>query len=54
METTQRISLYSSPYLKLEIHHVFLIFFFDFSQTKLENKKGEQVLPRGERGEGAQ
>jgi hypothetical protein len=46
METTQRISLYSYLYLKLACHD-FLIIFYVFSSTKSENKRVDQVLPRG-------
>jgi hypothetical protein len=47
MEATQGISLYSYLYLKLAYHHVFL-FSYVFSSTKLENKRVEQVLLRGQ------
>jgi hypothetical protein len=45
METTQRFSLYSYPYLNLAEHCVFLIIFHVFFFYKIENKKAEQVLP---------
>jgi hypothetical protein len=47
METTQGISLYNYLCLKLAKCHVFLIIFYVFSSTKLENKKAEQVLMGG-------
>jgi hypothetical protein len=46
METTKGISLYSYLYLKLKKAILFFII-YDFSSTKLENKRGEQVLPQG-------
>jgi hypothetical protein len=51
METTQGIFLYSYLYLKLAKCHVFLIIFYVFSSTKLENKRADQVLLEG-KGEG--
>jgi hypothetical protein len=48
METTQGISLYTYLYLKLAkmpYFSFYLLYFF--SSLKLENKRAEQVLPRG-------
>jgi hypothetical protein len=45
MEATLGISLYSYLYLKLAKWYIFLIIFFVFSSTKLENKRAKQVLP---------
>jgi hypothetical protein len=45
MEATLGISLYSYLYLILAKMYVFLIIFYVFSSTKLENKRVEQVLP---------
>jgi hypothetical protein len=47
MEITRGISLYRYLYLKLAKHHVSLIIFYDFSSTKSENRRVEQVLPGG-------
>jgi hypothetical protein len=47
MEISQGISLCSYLYLKLKCH-VFCFVFSLFSSTKLENRRLEQVLPRGE------
>jgi hypothetical protein len=52
MEAMQGISLYSYLYLKLQKCYVFLIIFYAFPSTKLENKRAEQVLPGGEVGGG--
>jgi hypothetical protein len=49
METTQGISLYSYLYLKLAKMPCFSLL-PGFSSTKLENKRGEQVLPGGREG----
>jgi hypothetical protein len=46
MEISQGNSLYRYLYLKQAKCHAFLIFYL-FSSTKLENRKEEQVLPRG-------
>jgi hypothetical protein len=48
METTQEISLYNCPYLKLVKMPWFSYFFYVFSSRKSKNKRAEQVLPRGE------
>jgi hypothetical protein len=40
-ETTERISLYSYPYLELAKIPCFLIIFYVFSSTKLEYKGAE-------------
>jgi hypothetical protein len=45
METAQGISLYSYFYLKLAKMSCFS--YYVFSSTKSENKRAEQVLPRG-------
>jgi hypothetical protein len=47
METTQRVSLYSYPYLKLAKYYILKIIFYVFSSAKLENKRAEQNLPGG-------
>jgi hypothetical protein len=52
METTQGISLYSYPYLKLAKCHILLTTFYVFSSTKSENKRTEQILPRVSEGRG--
>jgi hypothetical protein len=52
MEATLGISLYSYPYLKLAKTPCFSYYLLRFSSTKLENKRVEQVLPRG-RGDGS-
>jgi hypothetical protein len=31
----------------LQKHHVYHIFFYVFSSTKFDNKRAEQVMPRG-------
>jgi hypothetical protein len=41
MKTTQGISLYSYFCIKLAKYHVFLIIFYVFSSTKLENRRAE-------------
>jgi hypothetical protein len=51
-ETTQGISLYSNLYLKLAKCYVFLFILHIFTSTKSENKRAEQVLPRGGGGGG--
>jgi hypothetical protein len=48
METTQEspyVAIFISNYQK---RHVSLFIFYAFSSTKLENRRAEQVLPRGE------
>jgi hypothetical protein len=49
MEAALGISLCSCLYLKLAKCYIFLITSYDFSSTKSENKRMEQVLP-GSRG----
>jgi hypothetical protein len=49
MEISQGNSLCSYLYLKLKCH-VFHLIFSLFSPTKSENRKEEQVLPRGRAG----
>jgi hypothetical protein len=46
VEAMLGVSLYSYLYLKLMLF--FPIIFYDFSSTKSENKREEQVLPRRE------
>jgi hypothetical protein len=47
MEISQRNSLCSNPYLKLT-HRVFHFISTLFSPIKAENRREEQILPRGE------
>jgi hypothetical protein len=47
MEISQGISLCSYLYLKQQKCLVFLCIFYLFSSTKSENRRAEQVLPRG-------
>jgi hypothetical protein len=54
MEAMLGICLYSYLHLKQAKHHVFLITFYVFLSSKSHNKRAEQVLPRGGRGELAQ
>jgi hypothetical protein len=52
MEAMLGISLYIYLFLKLQKPYVFVIIFYVFSSTKLENKRAEQVMPRRCRGGG--
>jgi hypothetical protein len=53
MGTTQGSSLCSYLYLKLAKHHVSCFIFYVFPSTKSENRRVEQVLPRGRRRRGS-